>query len=356
MADTTKCVDFCPQRFRPNFCKTCCKTKAEHATTPMQDLALRASLPAAIAPINPNNVPIGLSNSMQAAPLRRPSERKKSSMSKSKPQTSGNPQLKRRLSIVNRNNRISKQMQTGFIAKQQQKNEIPNANKFFVTALRGLLSEGIGLSHNETEDLVRRVMGSNVVKDDADVPQVLLSDKKTKYLNKFIATATSFMEEQQTLKQIITVQSLARRYLVSKRFGSMTPEAVAMMKKRNQIYIDLVRTEREFVDSTDHLISNYVVRIRQSDVVGPPECASIFSNIETVADEHRSLLRRIEAASDDWPFIKSIGAIFLDIKSLLNAISVYVSNFKNAMNEIERITAENPRFQAFCLVILLFLN
>jgi hypothetical protein len=85
--------------------------------------------------------------------------------------------------------------------------------------------------------------------------------------------------------------------------------------------------------------------------MAPHECAFIFSNIETVAEEHKKFLQQLKSAADDYPFVKSIGAIFLDIKSLLNAISVYVSNFKNGMNELERLTEENPRFSQFLITV-----
>merc|ERR1712137_134497 len=96
------------------------------------------------------------------------------------------------------------------------------------------------------------------------------------------------------------------------------------------------------------MISKFVLPVRHSDVVAPHECAFIFSNIEVILEEHHALYDKLDGLRADWPFLGNVGRIFLDIKSLFNAINVYVSNFKNAMNEVQRLNYENPKFLHFC--------
>lgn len=324
------CEGFIPQRFRPTFCKTCYKAKSDHPEPSTSDPVLRAAIPPPITSLT-NSQPIpALKKPAPSVP--HPNDKRKSGFRKSLTHT----------------NTLSRDIKSGFVAKQQQRGEIPNANKYFLNALRGMLSDGIGLNNKDTEDILNRVMGTNVIKEEPHGPQLLIDSKKFSYFSRFIDSSKRFLDEQQTLRKVITAQSQVRCYIVTKRFNRMSFESKEMMKRRNALYIELVKTERNFINATNNLISHYVVRMRQSDVIAPHECAFIFSNIETVAEQHTDLLKRLEAAADNWPFLGNIGKIFLDIKGLLNAISVYVSNFKNAMNEVERLSSENPRFKAFC--------
>ena len=50
---------------------------------------------------------------------------------------------------------------------------------------------------------------------------------------------------------------------------------------------------------------------------------------------------------ENFPFIEGIGSVFCNINNILKALSIYVSNFKNSMNEVERQEQENPRFAQF---------
>lgn len=119
------------------------------------------------------------------------------------------------------------------------------------------------------------------------------------------------------------------------------------MEARNHSYLDLVRTEKQYLKSIESLIELFVVPLRYSEFLAPHECASMFSNIELIATAHKDLLKNLEDCAVDWPFIPSVGKIFLELTPLLKAYSVYVGNFKNSMNEIERKVRESPKFAAF---------
>ena len=380
-----KCDVFEPQRFRPNFCKTCYKSKGEHPVgggSPSDTKLIPPPLAPHPVELNksPREEPVTpkrelpepprinsstLQGEMNQVVLRKPTEIKKGSdlpqrKSASFVQSSiinqtisQAPAPAKKFQSLNVNRKSKKPTKimnaSGFIQKQQAKGEIPDANKFFLVLLRGMLQDGVGVTSGETEDLMRRIIAKSARTDTN--PILLLNKQKMTFFLDHLDQAHSFLEEQQNLKSIITVQSLFRKYLVTKKFQGLSKQGIENLKTRNAVYIDIIRTEKLHVERLDELINNFVIKIRQSEFVQPHECAFIFSNIEVVAEEHRNLYKRLVAASDNFPFIGNIGLIFLDIKGLLNAISVYVGNFKNAMNEIERITSENPRFESFCVTV-----
>jgi len=374
-----KCEAFVPQRFRPTFCKTCYKSKSEHPASPaspprpdvtgpppspMQAAATRAAIPppfTAAPPTEPAPLPPGVDARTKSVsigpPLVKPLERRKSvghtaiaAIDPNSPQPrlrKSSGRLARSVSIHDPK-RISSRLKTGFLGKQQTKGELPNANRFLLNTLRELLSEGVGLSAQDTEDVMRRVAATRAMPDNPGEPILLLKPSKRHYVERLAENLDKFMEEQDTLHKVILVQSRVRSFLVYKKFDRMPEEEKTMLRKRNAVYIELVRTDRKFMGSMDRLIHDFMIPMRHNGVAEPHECANIFSNIEVLAEEHRQLYRSLQELGDTWPFIGNVGAIFLDLKGLFNAISVYVSNFKNAMNEVDRLTEENPRFNAFC--------
>ena len=281
-----------------------------------------------------------------------PSSSSSSSSSRSRRGTSGH--AKNRIA----KEKVKKKVKEGYIKKQVSKGEVVNVQKFLHHfLLRNLLVEGVKLSSNETEEILKRtqscVKPAATTAEGEVIPLYLLDRKGRDFLINHMKHIQDFLNEQDELKSIIKVQSVARRYLLLKKFRGLDKRDVSLMKLRNDNYLDLIRTEKQYLRTIDQMIEMYVIPLRQSDLIAPYECAAIFSNLESISEVHKEFLEKIQKLDGRFPFITGIGRVFLDLSSILKAYSVFVGNFKNAINEIERLQSDNPKFQSFLSDVLL---
>ena len=232
---------------------------------------------------------------------------------------------------------------TGFVANQQKMGEQPNASKFYLQVVSSILLEGLQI-HPKIANAVMRTVVEGV--ESQKKPAHLLIDDLD-FLSGLQRQMGLFLREQRGLKSVITLQSAARRWLVMKRVQSQGGENLEATLRRNERFLEIFRTEKKFVASLKELIERFMNPTRHSGILEPHECAYIFSNIETIHSEHEALCQRLEEAQATWPVLGNVGAIFLDIKPLLNAISSYVSHFQTSINEISRQEEINPSFKEF---------
>ena len=218
--------------------------------------------------------------------------------------------------------------------------EKADTRKFFRKMAIKILGDGLQLPKEAME----------VVEHTIDAYSANLSPLPVneKFLTQLIQDTHRFMQEQKKLDLLITLQKTVRCWLVRKKYRALSKKGEReRIVQQNAKFSELIRTEKQFIESVDVLIKSYVIPLRHADVIQPHECAYLFSNIETVFIEHKRLCERLEFARRNYPFLDNIGKIFLDIKSLLNAISVYVGHFKTSLNELRRIGEENPKFLQF---------
>lgn len=387
------CPGFEAQRFRPNFCKSCLKPKVSHAQIPdpvggagrgdrppfQRKTSTGSVLPPGVRPMPPGarrsyhapNAPARTSNdsprsraklgaTAAAAPAApavthapapattaRPPPRVDPTALKTFKQRQSTGPRKPITPLGSRVPSTRRRSASVFGSLRKAQDETADAAKFIPQVLlKGLLQGGMRLERAQTEELVRTALSFSKIAP-AKEPLLLATSAEREFLEELQEQIKGFLEEQDELHKIINAQSFVRRWLVTKRFHGLQPEDYAVMKRRNDTYLDLVRTEKSYIASTDNLIEYFVVPLRHQDFIAPHECASLFSNIELIATAHKDLLKELDAAAQDWPFLGNVGRIFLNINPMLKAYSVFVGNFKNAINEIERIQQENPKFAAF---------
>ena len=233
----------------------------------------------------------------------------------------------KRNSVHHTKDGVIKPATAGFVQQQQMKGEIPNANKFFHHLHRTLLVDGMKLTQAEAEDILRRAQGTLRCRSEENREQILLDKKGREFLRNITNQIKTFVTEQNDLRNIIRVQSVARRFLVLKKFRGLGKSDIEQLKRRNEIYFGIIRTEEQYVKTIDRLIDTFVLPLRHSDFIAPYECASIFSNLESISEVHKDFLKKLRFLEKNFPFVKGIGKVFLDLTAILKAYSVYVSNF-----------------------------
>lgn len=233
-----------------------------------------------------------------------------------------------------------------FIYEQQMSGQMANASEFLSQVLLLDLLKVLPLPEGAAKELHEQIKQRE---EKATHPQILLSETELYFLQEEMLKIQAFIKEQRGLKNIVTIQSAARRYLVYKHFKqNLRNTSISVCKKKNEHIMELLRTEREYIKNLQTLITNFVLPLRQVDCIAPQEAASIFSNVESIIELHSHLFSRLSVTIEsNFPFIDGVGKIFLDIQHMMKAYYVYMNNFKNAINELDRIYAENPRFANF---------
>ena len=231
----------------------------------------------------------------------------------------------------------------GYVAKQQLRGKEANARKIFEDIAITALKRGLGI---HTDSVIKNIT-SNKLQSVRSL-QVLPANELG-VLTKLNHKIKRFLEEQKKLQQIVTAQSAIRRWLIKKRLSTCIskPEERKRILQRNSSFLELLHTEETFLNNVYNFVNRFVLRLRQSDILAPQECAYIFCNIETIAEEHKKLCSRLWKVRNDWPFLGNVGKIFLDIKPLLSAINVYVNHLKTSIYAIEEIKTKKPRFAQF---------
>jgi hypothetical protein len=319
------CIKFVPQNSRPLYCCNCNHIKSEHSQPIFESLPQLGSKP------NNNN---NNNNENVHQQQQQQQQRKYSNLN----------------GITIKINNISMEegesLPHNFIYEQQMSGQMANASAFLSQVLLYDLLKAISLPEGAAKELYEQIKQRE---EKPTHPQILLTETELYFLQEEILKVQAFIKEQKCLNRIVKIQSVARRYLVCKHFKhNLQSTTISSCKKKNEHIMDLLRTEREYIKHLQTLITNFVLPLRQVDCIAPQEAASIFSNVESISELHSHLYSRLSATIEtNFPFIDGIGKIFLDIHHMMKAYYVYMNNFKNAINELDRLYAENPRFANF---------
>ena len=134
-------------------------------------------------------------------------------------------------------------------------------------------------------------------------PRLLFEKGDVQFLTSVTGKINKFMFDHKQMEKIILLQSVIRFWNVKKRFRTMKKVDMDNLRKKNAVFLDLLKTEANYLQSIDSLIKNFVIPIRHSEFVAPNECAFLFSNIESIAEEHHKLYNRLDQLRSNWPFI-----------------------------------------------------
>eukprot|EP01102_Stenamoeba_stenopodia_P019511 TRINITY_DN738_c0_g1_i2.p1 TRINITY_DN738_c0_g1~~TRINITY_DN738_c0_g1_i2.p1 ORF type:complete len:547 (-),score=117.06 TRINITY_DN738_c0_g1_i2:104-1744(-) len=174
-------------------------------------------------------------------------------------------------------------------------------------------------------------------------------DHSTKRLLQTIVSDTrDFLQLQEQTMKIVKVQAIVRGYLTRKKFRFATKEQRSIVYEKAEIFRDLLRTERAYKRNLDSIVENYLKPLRtinpSSQLFDLQDIVAIFSNIETIADIHKGVLEGLEAISDQWPFIFSVGGVFTDkLLPHLDSYGKYAVNFQSAISTIQMIASKKPK-------------
>ena len=178
--------------------------------------------------------------------------------------------------------------------------------------------KGLRISNLNVEDLCRQI--SLISPKMNERPRLLFEKGDVQFLTSVTGKINKFMFDHKQMEKIILLQSVIRFWNVKKRFRTMKKVDMDNLRKKNAVFLDLLKTEANYLQSIDSLIKNFVIPIRHSEFVAPNECAFLFSNIESIAEEHHKLYNRLDQLRSNWPFI---GIYFPPPSSFLLLLSLF---------------------------------
>lgn len=163
-----------------------------------------------------------------------------------------------------------------------------------------------------------------------------------------------FADSHATLRRLVKCQAVVRGFVWRRRLRALDAEARASLGRTLHAYRELVSNEAAYVASLRTLVDEYLLPLRKESgsaktaIVAAPQLAAIFSNVEQLLLVHESLLADLERLRfDNWPFLSSLGDVFLKVSSRLAAYGAYVSTFAQAMAALDSALDDNAKLARF---------
>ncbi|KAG8784723.1 RHO1 GDP-GTP exchange protein 2 [Ceratobasidium sp. 428] len=122
-------------------------------------------------------------------------------------------------------------------------------------------------------------------------------------------------------------------------------------RKRQEAIDELINTEREFAHDLEYMRDSWMTLLKTEDIIPAARrekfVRQVFWNIEELIDVSTSLLDLLTKRQEEYPTLKTIGDIFLEIVPRLTPFVEYGQRQLHGQYEMEKEQKSNPAFTAF---------
>ncbi|KAJ3228771.1 cytochrome c oxidase subunit 1 [Chytriomyces hyalinus] len=119
----------------------------------------------------------------------------------------------------------------------------------------------------------------------------------------------------------------------------------AKQKKRMNIIVELIGTERDYVRDLKIIIENFMKPMSNSKF--DKNVDSLFSNVDELLSINSEFLRRFEAKQRASPEFTGVGEIFLELGESFAKYSLYCGNHSAALTKLQNLMQTNRAFRIF---------
>eukprot|EP00003_Mantamonas_plastica_P017024 TRINITY_DN2844_c0_g1_i10.p1 TRINITY_DN2844_c0_g1~~TRINITY_DN2844_c0_g1_i10.p1 ORF type:complete len:1160 (+),score=379.73 TRINITY_DN2844_c0_g1_i10:139-3480(+) len=154
--------------------------------------------------------------------------------------------------------------------------------------------------------------------------------------------------DEHTAAMIIQRWYLRRKVLASwweTVSGYRTSDVAKRQRHRLMVLNELVETEKTFVNSLTILIQEFLIPVREMELLTPGEVSKVFSVVETIAGLNKKLLTDMEEAMKSAT--PDIGSVFLEMAPFLKVYAQYVNNYTSAMPTLAKLQKTKKKFNKF---------
>jgi hypothetical protein len=169
-----------------------------------------------------------------------------------------------------------------------------------------------------------------------------------------VVELTQFLATQEILARLVRCQVMVRGFVVRRRLGRLDADTRAALRRTLAAFRELVNSERTYVQSLGVAIELYLIPLRRETAVVKTQTvpqqtlAVIFSCIEQLYQVHVDLLADLTRIRDEnWPFLTSLGDVFIKLAPRLECYGNYVGTFTTAMAALDAAMAENAKLKRF---------
>lgn len=125
----------------------------------------------------------------------------------------------------------------------------------------------------------------------------------------------------------------------------------AYHQKRTKIAVEVLVTERSYVDSLNTLVSKYMNPMNQHSLSRKPlitkqQINEIFANVEEIINYHTMLLEGLERRVSKFNTKTCLGEFFISMTDYLRCYTNYVNNYNNSIALLTQLE-ENSDFANF---------
>jgi len=188
------------------------------------------------------------------------------------------------------------------------------------------------------------VFAPSAIKGNSLTTTPFATPEMDRLLNELMGDIASFLQSQQYSMHIACIQSNVRRWLVLRKLNlrAMGSHAVEQLNKRNTCFVKLMEVEKEYLNTLNVLIKEFLEPVRTSFGSKPlmeiQDMATVFSNVESLPAGHKIIHNSLQALYDnEWPLLNGLGAVLLNMAPSLKLYEAYFQNYRSANNALQQL-------------------
>eukprot|EP01124_Arcella_intermedia_P019054 TRINITY_DN2618_c0_g1_i2.p1 TRINITY_DN2618_c0_g1~~TRINITY_DN2618_c0_g1_i2.p1 ORF type:complete len:432 (+),score=91.03 TRINITY_DN2618_c0_g1_i2:62-1357(+) len=156
-------------------------------------------------------------------------------------------------------------------------------------------------------------------------------------------------------KEVGVCQAIARNYLSRRRLIKfdcnivkeyLSGKEAKSGRLRNKALQEILTTEQSYIKSLITLWENYVMPLKEANILKDSEFDSLFSELELILHLNKILLKRLQDRLAQWPQVQLFGDIFKDSAPAMKLYYRYIKNF-NRKNDLLNEFMKNTDFVAW---------
>jgi hypothetical protein len=128
-----------------------------------------------------------------------------------------------------------------------------------------------------------------------------------------------------------------------------------MQEQRKIIAKEIFETERNYVNSLRLIMQEFIIPLREKNIISKDQVLAIFSYWEVILNCHVGLLAAFTDRIKIWDSKPEMGDIFVEKTAFIKVYKHYVNNYDNAIPLLEQLTAKIPAFKEMlqvCFIII----
>lgn len=119
-------------------------------------------------------------------------------------------------------------------------------------------------------------------------------------------------------------------------------------QKRQNVILELITTEKQYVNDLRTLIEVYINPIQEKKLLNKKQMTAIFANVDTIYEINNSLLQELEKRQARETIISRIGDLFVSQADKFKVYAAYCSSQDPRAKKVTKYKQKLPEFKAFC--------